>query len=58
MDRALWPKTTFLGRAYEQPAGTAYSVVHGRVAMLHALKIDPALQRLGLRRHLTYAVAI
>ena len=54
MNRALWPK----GRAYEQPAGTAYSAVHGRVAMLHALKIDPAFQRLGLRQHLTYAVAI
>ena len=58
MNRAFGPKTTFLGRAYEQPAGTVYSAVHGRVTMLHALEIDPAFQRLGLGRHLTYAAAI
>ena len=58
MDRALGPKSTFLGRANDRPVGTVYAAIYDGIAMLHALEIDPAFQRQGLGRHLSRAVAI
>ncbi|MFT5065886.1 MAG: ribosomal protein S18 acetylase RimI-like enzyme [Yoonia sp.] len=58
MDRALGPKSSFLGRTNDQPAGTVFAAIHGGIAMLHALEIDPEFRRQGLGRHLTRAVAV
>jgi ribosomal protein S18 acetylase RimI-like enzyme len=57
MQRATGPKTTFLGRAQDRPAGTVYAAIHDGCAMLHALEIDAQFRRHGLGRHLTIAIA-
>lgn len=57
MHRAACPKTSFLGRLSDRPAGTVYAGLHGSVVMLHALEIALASRRRGLAAHLTRAVA-
>ncbi|MDE0849995.1 GNAT family N-acetyltransferase [Yoonia sp.] len=57
MDRATCPKSTFLGRAKERPAGTVYAGISHGITMLHALEITEQDKRQGLGRHLTRAVA-
>lgn len=57
MDRAPTPKTTFLGRALDRPAGTTFvSMAHG-CAMIHALEIGNAFRRQGLAANMTRAAA-
>ncbi len=58
MDRALGPKTSFLGRRQDCPAGTVYVACHGTHAMLHALEVLSKFRRQGLARHLVRAAAI
>jgi ribosomal protein S18 acetylase RimI-like enzyme len=57
MGRANPPKTTILGRVAESPAGTVYVALHGQIAMLHALEVEPAFRRKGLARKLIRASA-
>ncbi|MEO9865844.1 MAG: GNAT family N-acetyltransferase [Yoonia sp.] len=58
MDRADCPKTTFLGRANDRPAGTAYAGVAHECTMLHSLEVLQSDRRQGLAAHLTRASAI
>ena len=57
MDRAKTPKTTHLGRAGDVPAGTAFTGIDGRLAMLHALEVLPEQKRKGVGRHIMTASA-
>ena len=57
MDRAAGPKTTFLGRIDDRPAGTSYAGIAQGCVMVHALEIDPAFRRRGLAAHMTRATA-
>lgn len=57
MDRAKAPKTTHLGRAGDVPAGTAFTAIDGRLAMLHALEVLPEQKRKSVGRHIMTASA-
>jgi GNAT superfamily N-acetyltransferase len=57
MDRAALPKTSFLGRTQDRPAGTAFAAIHDGIAMLHALEITPARRRRGLGATMMRAAA-
>lgn len=57
MARAPSPKTSFLGRTQDRPAGTAFAAIHGDIAMLHALEILPAHRRRGLGATMMRAAA-
>ncbi|MEJ6405050.1 GNAT family N-acetyltransferase [Yoonia sp. 2307UL14-13] len=57
MDRARPPKTTFLGRMDDKPAGTVYVGIAADCAMIHALEIRSEHRRAGLAKHLTHAAA-
>lgn len=57
MARATGPKTSFLGRTQDRPAGTAFAAIHGDIAMLHALEILPAHRRRGLASAMMRAAA-
>ena len=48
MRRANGPKTCFLGRTDDQPAGVAYVGCHNDISMMHALEILPDMRRKGL----------
>lgn len=48
MDRAPAPRTAFLGRRGDAPAGTGFLALDGEVAMLHALEVMPAERRRGV----------
>lgn len=58
MDRAEGPKCAILGRADDQPAGTAFVACHGQLAMVHALEVAPAARRRGLARHMMQGAAL
>jgi N-acetylglutamate synthase len=57
MTRARAPKTSFLGRTQDRPAGTAFAAIHDGVAMLHALEILAPHRRRGLGAAMMRAVA-
>lgn len=57
MDRVCGPKTAILGRAGDRAAGAVFVAVHGDVAMIHALHVDPSQRRQGLARNLMRAAA-
>jgi len=57
MARAAGPKTWLLGRLGDRPAACAFVAVHGGVAMLHALEVEPAARRRGVGALLTRAAA-
>lgn len=57
MARAPHPKTSFLGREDDSPAGAAFAAIHDGVAMVHALTVLPAFRRKGLARWLMVAAA-
>lgn len=57
MDRVRGPKTTILGRAGDRAAGAVFVALHGDVAMIHALHVDPSQRRQGLARNLMRAAA-
>lgn len=47
MDRVAGPKTVVLSRRSERAAGVVFVAQHGKVAMVHALEVLPALRRRG-----------
>lgn len=57
MERAAEPKTSFLGRAGDMPAGAAFVAVSGDCAVLHALEVRAEVRRQGLGRSLMVAAA-
>lgn len=57
MARANEPRSAILGRAGDDPAGTAFVAVHGDVAMVHALEVAPYARRRGLGRTLMQGAA-
>lgn len=58
MDRVTGPRLALLGRAEDQPAGTAFAAIHGDIAMLHALEVAPRLRRNGVGLHLMQGAAL
>lgn len=57
MDRADGPKTSFLCRHRDKPAGVAYAAIHDRVAMVHAVEIPAHQRRSGMGRWVMRAAA-
>ncbi|MEY8828120.1 GNAT family N-acetyltransferase [Sedimentitalea sp. XS_ASV28] len=57
MERAAGPKTGFLGRHRDKPAGTAFAAMHDRVAMVHAVEVLPHQRRCGMARWMMRAAA-
>lgn len=57
MDRAAGPKTSFLCRHNDKPAGAAYAAIHDRVAMVHAVEILAHQRRGGMGGWVMRAVA-
>lgn len=57
MERVVAPKTSFLGRCGDAPAGAVFVAAHQSVAMVHALDVSPAYRRQGLGRTLVTAAA-
>nr|WP_204115044.1 GNAT family N-acetyltransferase [Shimia biformata] len=52
MKRAEGPKTGFISRWNDHPAGTSFMAVHDGVGMVHALEILPSQRRQGVARWL------
>ena len=50
MRRACDPKTGFISRWDDKPAGTSFVGMHDGITMLHALEILPEMRRKGLAR--------
>lgn len=50
MLRAKGPKTGFVSRWQDKPAGTSYAAIHEGISMMHALEIKPEQRRNGLAR--------
>jgi len=48
MQRACGPKTSFIARIRDKPAGVAFVAIHQGVAMLHALQVEPGFRRQGV----------
>jgi len=57
MRRTKGPKTYFLGRINDTPAGAAYVAVHKGIAMVHALEVLAAARRQGLGLQLMASAA-
>lgn len=47
MNRVQAPKTAILARSNDRPSGVAFVAAAGKIAMLHALEVAPALRRQG-----------
>lgn len=50
MLRANGPKTGFVSRWQDKPAGTSYAAIHQGISMMHAIEIKPEMRRNGLAR--------
>lgn len=48
MDRCPLPKTRFISRFKDKPAGAAFAAIDQKIAMVHALEIRPEFRRKGL----------
>jgi len=48
MERCDVPKTSFLGRTGDTPAGTAFVGLDGDVAMVHAIEVSSSMRRRGV----------
>lgn len=57
MGRAAGPKTGFLARHRDKPAGVAFAAIHDGVAMVHAVEILPHQRRAGMGRWIMRAAA-
>ncbi|MEP2530211.1 GNAT family N-acetyltransferase [Shimia sp.] len=57
MHRAAGPKTGFVSRWRDQPAGTSFLAMHDGVGMVHALEILPHQRRQGVARWLMQRAA-
>lgn len=58
MERTRGPRTGFLARHRDMPAGVAYAAVHSGVAMIHALEIAADHRRAGIGSWIMRAAAI
>lgn len=58
MHRVAGPKTGFLGRHNDKPAGAAFAAIHGHVAMVHAVEILPHQRRAGMGQWVMRAAAL
>jgi len=58
MHRATCPKSSFLGRLNDRPAGVAFAGISNDCAMLHGLLVAKDARRQGLAAHLTQATAV
>jgi N-acetylglutamate synthase len=57
MSRAAGPKTGFLCRHRDKPAGTAYAAICNGIAMVHAVEIPPDHRRNGMGKWVMRAAA-
>lgn len=57
MDRAAGPKTSFLCRYRDKPAGAGFAAAHESVAMVHAIEIIPDQRRNGMGHWIMRAAA-
>jgi len=57
MNRAPMPKTGFVSRWQDKPAGTSFLGMHNGIGMLHALEILPFQRRQGVARFLMHRAA-
>ncbi len=48
MERAGDPKTAFLARAGQTPAGVGFAALDGDIAMIHAIEVRPTSRRKGV----------
>ncbi|MCB1388596.1 MAG: GNAT family N-acetyltransferase [Rhodobacteraceae bacterium] len=48
MLRASDPKTSFIARTRDKPAGVGFAAMHQGIAMVHAVHIEPAFRRQGV----------
>ena len=58
MHRATCPKSSFLGRISDKPAGVAFAGIAQECAMLHGLLVAKETRRQGLAAYLTQATAV
>ncbi len=57
MNRAPMPKTGFVSRWQDKPAGTSFLGMHNGIGMVHALEILPFQRRQGVARFLMHRAA-
>lgn len=57
MERASGPKTAFLARADDTPAGAAFVSMHNDIAMIHAIEVLETMRRKGAARNMMIAAA-
>lgn len=57
MKRAGGPKTAFLARTNDRPAGVAFAAIHKNAAMLHALEVPKSARRQGSARNIMLKAA-
>lgn len=57
MERVNGPKTLFLARSSDTPAGAAFVAAHKKTAMIHAIEIAPKYRRQGAARNIMRAAA-
>ena len=57
MHRAEGPKTGFISRWNDQPAGAAFLAMHNNIGMVHALEVLPHQRRQGVARFLMHQAA-
>lgn len=57
MARAQGPRTSFILRQNDSPAGVAFVALHQGIAMLHALHVEPGFRRQGVARSAVQGMA-
>ncbi|MFN3953983.1 MAG: GNAT family N-acetyltransferase [Pararhodobacter sp.] len=57
MARSSEPRMAFVARFQNRAAGVAFVALHGPVAMLHALEVEPAFRRQGVARYMVRGIA-
>jgi GNAT superfamily N-acetyltransferase len=57
MHRVQGPKTAILSRSGDRASGAAFVALHGQVAMLHALEVNPSHRRQGSAQNILAAAA-
>lgn len=57
MARAEGPKTSFILRQNDSPAGVGFVALHQGIAMLHALHVEPGFRRQGVARRAVQGMA-
>jgi len=57
MARACPPRNAFIARFQNRAAGVGFVAIHGGVAMLHALEVEPSFRRQGVARYMVRGIA-